>query len=166
MRAVPVSANIGLFADFPSPREFSFWEEIMTFRHALATAILALAAGGAQAQDSVIVLGKSSFGARCALCHGDDGKGGGEIAELFRVPPSDLTKLSERNGGAFPFARVYGIIVDGMDEAGHGDSTMPIWGDYFIADALEDRGVKMSDAVEIAAGRVLSLTYYLESIQR
>ena len=56
--------------------------------------------------------------------------------------------------------------MDGMDEAGHGDSKMPIWGDYFIADALEDRGIKMSDAVEIATGRVLSLTYYLESIQR
>ena len=53
-----------------------------------------------------------------------------------------------------------------MEAVGHGRSEMPIWGDYFIADALEDRGVKMSDAVEIAAGRVLSLTYYLESIQR
>ena len=130
-----------------------------------AAFIIVGAAGAAQAQDSVIILGKSSFGARCALCHGEDGKGGGEIAELFKVPPADLTKLSERAGGAFPFARVYGIIVDGMDEAGHGESQMPIWGDYFIADALEDRGVKMSDAVEIATGRALSLTYYLESIQ-
>jgi mono/diheme cytochrome c family protein len=138
----------------------------MTFRHALALSFVALAAGAAQAQDSVIILGKSTFGARCALCHGEDGKGGGEIAELFRVPPADLTKLAERDDGAFPFARVYSIIVDGMDEAGHGDSKMPIWGDYFIADALEDRGIKMSDAVEIATGRVLSLTYYLESIQR
>jgi mono/diheme cytochrome c family protein len=138
----------------------------MIVRHALAFTFVALAAGAAQAQDSAIILGKSTFGARCALCHGEDGKGGGEIAELFRVPPADLTKLAERNDGAFPFARVYSIIVDGMDEAGHGDSKMPIWGDYFIADALEDRGIKMSDAVEIATGRVLSLTYYLESIQR
>ena len=122
---------------------------------ALATTIVVMAAGAAQAQDSALVLGKSTFGARCALCHGADGKGGGE----------DLTTLAERNGGAFPFARVYSIIVDGMDAAGHGDSEMPIWGDYFIADALEDRGVKLSDAIEITQGRVLSLTYYLESIQ-
>ena len=132
---------------------------------ALATTIVVMAAGAAQAQDSALVLGKSTFGARCALCHGADGKGGGEVAELFRVPPADLTTLAERNGGAFPFARVYSIIVDGMDAAGHGDSEMPIWGDYFIADALEDRGVKLSDAIEITQGRVLSLTYYLESIQ-
>lgn len=138
----------------------------MKVRHALALFFVALAAGAAQAQDSAIILGKSTFGARCALCHGEDGKGGGEIAGLFRVPPADLTKMAERNDGTFPFARVYSIIVDGMDQAGHGDSKMPIWGDYFIADALEDRGVKMSDAVDIATGRVLSLTYYLESIQR
>ena len=48
-----------------------------------------------------------------------------------------------------------------MDKPGHGDSEMPIWGDYFMADALENRGVHMSDAVEIATGRVLSLVYYL-----
>lgn len=132
---------------------------------ALASTMIFMAAGAVQAQDSAVVLGKSTFGARCALCHGADGKGGGEIAELFRVPPADLTKLAERNDGNFPFDRVYGIIVNGMDAAGHGDSEMPIWGDYFIADALEDRGVRMSDAVEIAAGRALSLTYYLETIQ-
>ncbi|NND19096.1 MAG: c-type cytochrome [Silicimonas sp.] len=131
----------------------------------LAAVTLVVGAGVAEAQDAAIVLGKSSFGARCALCHGADGKGGGEVSELFRVPPADLTTLAERNDGAFPFARVYSIIVDGMDDVGHGDSEMPIWGDYFISDALEDRGVKMSDAIEITQGRVLSLTYYLESIQ-
>lgn len=134
--------------------------------NSLAVAVAAMTATAAQAQDSVLVLGKSTFDARCALCHGADGKGGGEISELFQVPPADLTTLTERSGGDFPFARVYGIIVDGMDEAGHGDAQMPIWGDYFIADALEDRGVKMSDAIEITQGRVLSLTYYLESVQQ
>lgn len=131
----------------------------------LATSII-LTAGAAAAQDEAIVLGKSTFEARCALCHGADGKGGGEIAELFQVPPSDLTTLSERNGGNYPFARVYSIIVDGMDAAGHGESEMPIWGDYFIASALEERGARLSDAIEMAQGRILSLTYYLESIQQ
>ena len=92
---------------------------------------------------------------------GQDAKGGGEIAELFRVKPSDLTKLAQREDGRFPFSDVYSAIADGMDKPGHGDSEMPIWGDYFMADALENRGVHMSDAVEIATGRVLSLVYYL-----
>ena len=125
-----------------------------------------MSAIAAQAQDSAIVLGKSTFGARCALCHGADGKGGGEIAELFQVPPSDLTTIAQAAGGTFPFADVYHVIIEGMDKRGHGDAEMPIWGDYFIADALEDRGVSPGDAMEIAAGRVLSVVYFLESIQQ
>ena len=132
---------------------------------ALTVAAFPTFAHTAQAQDSAGVLGESTFGARCALCHGQDAKGGGEIAELFRVKPSDLTKLAQREDGRFPFSDVYSAIADGMDKSGHGDSEMPIWGDYFMADALENRGVRMSDAVEIATGRVLSLVYYLESIQ-
>ena len=138
----------------------------MEFKGILAVAAIALSVSAAQAQDSAIVLGKSSFGARCALCHGPDAKGGGEIAVLFRTKPSDLTNLAELAGGQFPFDDVYHIVVDGMDQPGHGDSQMPIWGDYFMADALQDRGVNMADAVEIATGRVLSLVYYLESIQQ
>ncbi|WP_137702907.1 c-type cytochrome [Marimonas lutisalis] len=123
------------------------------------------AAGPVVAEDSALILGKSSYKANCALCHGPEGKGGGEVAELFRVPPSDLTKLAERAGGRFPFHEVYRILISGMEEAGHGDAEMPIWGDYFLADSLADRGVSQSDALEIAAGRALSLVLYLESIQ-
>ncbi|MBT8410932.1 MAG: cytochrome c, partial [Octadecabacter sp.] len=117
------------------------------------------------AQDNDLILGKSSFGARCAICHGDDGKGGGEVAELFRTPPSDLTKLAERAGGRFPFVDVYYTLARGMEQPGHGDAEMPVWGDYFVADALVDRGVSPGDSVAIAAGRLMTLTLYLESIQ-
>ncbi len=131
----------------------------------MMSAIVVLSASAAQSEDSAIILGKSTFGARCSLCHGKDGKGGGEIAELFQVPPSDLTKLSERAGGKFPFSEVYGIIINGMEKKGHGGSTMPIWGEYFMSDALEDRGVNATDALYIAAGRANSVASYLELIQ-
>lgn len=137
----------------------------MHAKTSILAAILSVSAFAVQAQDSAIILGKSSYGALCAVCHGDDAKGGGQVAELFEVKPPNLTKLSERAGGAFPFSDVYQMIVLGMEAPGHGTSEMPIWGDYFMADALEDRGVGKSDAVTIAAGRALSLTYYLESIQ-
>ena len=52
-----------------------------------------------------------------------------------------------------------------MEQPGHGDSDMPVWGDYFVADSLEDRGVTPGEAIEIAAGRAMSLALYLESIQ-
>jgi mono/diheme cytochrome c family protein len=138
----------------------------MDLKKTLAVTAILLSVGAVQAQDSVIILGKSSFNARCSLCHGDGAKGDGEMAGLFKVKPSDLTKLSERAGGSFPFSTVYKTIAKGMEAKGHGDSEMPIWGDYFIAEEHGDRLGSISDAEHIAQGRILSLVYYLESIQR
>lgn len=137
----------------------------MKFHKTIVTAVLAMSAFGAQADDSAITLGKSAYAALCATCHGDDATGGGEVGELFRVKPPNLTKLSERAGGKFPFSEVYSVIVSGIETPGHGPSDMPIWGDYFMADAVEDRGANKPDAIYIAAGRALSLAYYLESVQ-
>lgn len=137
----------------------------MNIGNAALTLVALIGTSAAQAEDAAMIIGRSAFNAHCALCHGTGGKGDGEIAELFRVPPADLTKLSERAGGSFPFPDVYRNIVNGMEKRGHGDSEMPIWGDYFIADALQDRGVNLADAVHITQGRVLSLVYYLEAIQ-
>ena len=130
------------------------------------SALLATSAFVANAADSALVLGKSSYNANCAICHGDDGTGNGAVAELFRVPPSDLTTLAERSGGAFPFSEAYQSIATGLGQKAHGDSEMPIWGGYFVSDALEDRGVSSQDAEHIVQGRILSLVYYLESIQK
>ena len=129
-----------------------------------ATAAFVLSTVAAQADDSAIVVGKSTYGALCANCHGAEGKGG-EMAELYKIDIPDLTKLSERAGGKYPFAFVYENIILGMDLPAHGTAMMPIWGDYFMANALEDRGVNKSDAIFIAAGRALSVAYYLETIK-
>lgn len=137
----------------------------MKLYKALTATVMFLSASAVQAEDSALVLGKSAYGAFCAVCHGDDGKGSGQVGELFQVKPPNLTKLTERAGGRFPFPDVYHVIILGMEAPGHGTSEMPIWGDYFMADALEDRGVNATDALYIASGRALSLTYYLESIQ-
>ena len=137
----------------------------MRVHKTLATAVVLLSSNVALAQENELTLGKSSFGALCASCHGSDGKGGGEIAALFRTPPSDLTTLAERAGGSFPFVDVYYTLARGMEQPGHGDSEMPVWGDYLVADSLADKGVTPGEAVAIAAGRVMSLALYLESIQ-
>ena len=137
----------------------------MELRSYLAFAAIVLSAATAQADDSAVILGKSSYNKLCAHCHGKDAKGGGEVAALFKVPPANLTKLAERADGRYPFPDVYHIIVNGMEQRGHGDAEMPIWGDFFLADSLEDRGVSATDAVYIASGRILSLVYYLETLQ-
>ncbi len=132
---------------------------------ALMSICIMLPATLAQADEATVVLGRSTYTAHCALCHGAGGKGDGEIAQLFKVPPSDLTKLAERSDGKFPFTLVYNTILKGMEQRGHGGATMPVWGDFFMADALVDRGVTETDALYIAAGRALSVVYYLESLQ-
>lgn len=137
----------------------------MTTLRALMSLCLLLPATHVQADEATVVLGRSTYTAHCALCHGAGGKGDGEIAQLFKVPPSDLTKLAERSDGKFPFTLVYNTILKGMEQRGHGGATMPVWGDFFMADALVDRGVTETDALYIAAGRALSVVYYLESLQ-
>ena len=119
----------------------------------------------AQADESVLILGKGVYNSLCTNCHGPDGKGMGEIGQLFSATPPDLTKLAKQAGGQFPFADTYTVIINGRKVVGHGPLEMPVWGDYFMADALQDRGLSKSDAMFAATGRALSVTYYLESIQ-
>jgi len=112
-----------------------------------------------------VSLGKEIFQQRCSACHGPEGKGDSPVAELFKQRPKDLTLLSKENAGEFPFERVV-QSVDGRSKiVAHGDSNMPIWGEYFMVQALADGRIDPKAARDIVAGRILSLAYYLQSIQ-
>ena len=50
--------------------------------------------------------GAADYATYCAACHGPTGKGDGARAYGPARPPSDLTTIAARNGGAFPRARV------------------------------------------------------------
>ncbi len=67
------------------------------------------AATAAQAQQRVDA-GRVEYEAHCAVCHGPAGAGNGELRRFLTVPPSDLTTLSRRNGGAFPNQLVWEVI--------------------------------------------------------
>ncbi|MDA7430006.1 c-type cytochrome [Primorskyibacter aestuariivivens] len=138
----------------------------MHIQRILASVAIAAAACAAQAQQSEVIIGKTTFDRSCAVCHGFDAEAQGNISELFKTPPRDLTTIAQRNDGVFPLERVYHVIAGDIDERAHGDSEMPVWGDYFMADALEDRGINAKDASDIAQGRILSVVYYLLSIQK
>lgn len=125
--------------------------------------ILCAAVGTAQAQDAGF--GKAAYDRNCAVCHGPDGAGDGMVAELFSQKPRNLRTLAAANNGAFPFSEVYQSIDGRRDIQGHGSSEMPIWGEYFEADALPKTIHPGVDADEIVQGRILSLVYYLQSIQ-
>lgn len=97
----------------------------------------------------------------CAGCHGETGKGDGPLAGLLKIETPDLTGLAARNGGVFPFDYTLFMIDRRNVIPVHGDA-MPIWGDRFQATATSQRG---ETAEMVARGRILSLVYYLETIQ-
>src|ERR1039458_8224627 len=62
------------------------------------------------------VAGKDLYREYCAVCHGTTGKGDGPAASALKVPPSDLTQISKKNGGKFPELQVQHIINGEADE--------------------------------------------------
>lgn len=105
-----------------------------------------------------------AFGLYCADCHGENGHGDGPKAFGLSVPPPDLTRLSERNGGVFPRERLEAII-DGREVLKHhGDREMPAWGKWFKMEAEEDLGGAEGDEGTVQR-RIKGLIDYLESLQ-
>jgi hypothetical protein len=122
-------------------------------------AATALSAGGALAQESNP--GETSYQQYCATCHGMSGTGNGPMGEILTVPVPDLTQLSAANDGKFPMLDVIHIIDGRTGLRGHG-GPMPVYGAVFDdeADPAGPYGVPV-----VTRGRILSLAYYLESMQ-
>ena len=116
----------------------------------------------AAAQEQVVLTsGKLEYQQYCASCHGAEGTGNGPMSELWKKPPADLTQLTKKNNGQFPFWRVYRTI-DGREEvASHGPRAMPVWGARFLA---QEGGATLDEHTVL--GRILALVYYVESLQK
>jgi len=116
--------------------------------------------GGPAAQN----LGKNEYQKHCAVCHGVSGKGDGIYADLLKsgTVVANLTELSKKNGGVFPFARVSDTIENGMPGA-HGTKEMPIWGPRYRIEAGQSLYDEYSEAYVRA--RILALTEYIYSLQ-
>ncbi len=112
-------------------------------------------------QMEVIAGGELEFQHSCAVCHGVDARGQGIMSRHLTLQPTNLRHLRQKVGGNFPFWEVYRIIEGRGVVAGHGSRDMPIWGDRFRADAGPDGKAAQAQA----AGRILSVVFYLEHIQ-
>lgn len=145
---------------------------IRTSAIAIAFALAAIA--GAAAQDAPdgrdrlvaqeIGYGEFEYTNSCAVCHGAEGRGDGPLAEELRRPPTDLARLSERNGGTFPYYRVFAVIDGRFLVPGHGERDMPVWGRQFIE---EDAPVFGPSGGEIVTTeRIHELATYIQSLQR
>ena len=129
----------------------------------LSILLLSTAFADDRTQERKPLIGGIEFENSCAQCHGSTGRGNGERAGSLKVPPPDLTQLSKRNDGRFPFITVYQVI-DGSEHVGmhsDGEREMPIWGDRYRAE-----GKKYGmDEYLYARGLILELIDYLISIQ-
>ncbi len=67
----------------------------------------------------------------CAACHGRTLRGDGPVASGLKNSPGDLTTLTQRNKGAFPYEKVAGIIDGRETSRVHGTPDMPVWGEVF-----------------------------------
>jgi len=102
------------------------------------------------------LVGKDSFEAYCATCHGADARGNGPVASALKRTPPDLTILASRNREVFPRDRVSAVLTGaGRTVSAHGNTEMPIWGPLFRAFESDAR-------VRV---RIDNLINYLESVQ-
>lgn len=122
----------------------------------LASAGLWLSPANAEDED----VGKVLYTQFCSACHGAEGKGGGELADLLTVKVPSLTGLSAANNGEFPMLRVIHVI-DGRSGLRAHSGPMPVFGSMFDSHSAE-RGY---GAIVETRGRILSIATFLESIQ-
>jgi mono/diheme cytochrome c family protein len=139
----------------------------MTFKtksRIAAAAVMAswLVAGAAQAQD---ITGQTEFREHCAACHGLTGLGDGPIGPLLKTPAPNLALISQRNGGKFPFEKIYDIIEGSSVIAAHGTRDMPLWGDHYRSNPKPVTPDQAEMAAMVARDRILSLVYYIGTLQ-
>jgi hypothetical protein len=135
----------------------------------IATTLTTFAIGGlpfaALAQD--VSVGKMEYEANCAVCHGKNGRGEGPLAEHLAIAVPDITRLSARHDGVFPFKWVYRMI-DGREEvAAHGTRDMPVWGKAYSREASDYfMDYRMPyDPEAYVTGRIVALTGYIYELQ-
>lgn len=136
-------------------------------RNAWKLALLAavgVSTGAALAAEKVDP-GKVEYDTSCALCHGLSGKGDGPYKSSLTKAPVDLSQLAKKNGGVYPFDRVYAVIDGRANVAAHGSREMPVWGKRYSVGAAEYYVDVPYDPEAYVRGRVLALTEYVYRLQ-
>jgi mono/diheme cytochrome c family protein len=105
-----------------------------------------------------VAQGREWYLSYCTMCHGEEGKGDGVLADSLSMSPPDLTTIARRRGGNFPVDEITNIIGDAAEVPGHSTGDMPAWWETFQA----SEGI--ADAEELQT-RIENITAYLKTIQ-
>ncbi|MEP2028141.1 MAG: cytochrome c [Paracoccaceae bacterium] len=106
--------------------------------------------------------GAALFADNCAACHGTSATGDGPQIGDLPVKPSDLTRISARNGGTFPRAEVLSVI-DGYSKGTHPNRIMPEFGLLLEGDIVP---VDVDGVLTPTPRPLAALLAYLEDIQQ
>jgi mono/diheme cytochrome c family protein len=101
--------------------------------------------------------GQAMFASYCAVCHGKDAKGNGPAAAALKTSPTDLTTLTQKNGGKYPAAHVAAVLRGQALTPSHGSQDMPIWGPLFSSLSQGHEGPVQQ--------RIANLVTYIENQQ-
>lgn len=124
----------------------------------VSTALAGRTDDTAQFPSTYVPSGEQMYKQYCATCHGAEGKGGGPMAALLLKAPPDLTTLSRRHLGKFPYDYVKSVLEFGPGVTSHGSLDMPTWGPIFrYYDKQNERVVQQ---------RIKNLCDYLASLQK
>ena len=78
----------------------------------------------------------------------------------------DLTELSKKNNGVFPFKRVYETIDGTQNVMAHGTQLMPVWGPrYKVEVGRSFYDDFRADPEAFVRARILALTEYVYRLQ-
>ena len=135
----------------------------MAMKRVIAALFIGFSIAGAVAGERMSY-GEAEYLNFCATCHGVEGKGDGPLRDLLVKPPADLTSISKRNGGRFPYARVIAVIDGRYDVPGHGNRDMPVCGRQFLEDDQRLYGPAGGEIV--TTERINELAGYVQSLQR
>jgi mono/diheme cytochrome c family protein len=111
-----------------------------------------------------VVSGGDEYRKFCAQCHGLSGKGDGPVASELKTPPGDLTQLSKKNNGTFPYQQVYDTISGKNVIKSHGTREMPAYSLELALPRHPGGTVRRSEyQVDLEIKRI---TDYIKSIQQ
>ena len=108
-----------------------------------------------------VASGQQMYATYCAACHGPTGLGNGPAAPALKVPATDLTTLSQKNGGSYPAAHVAAVLRFGVENPAHGNADMPVWGDL-----MKSLGPSSWNKNEAVQQRISNLTDYIKQMQK